>query len=559
MEYNEADRIVEGFGNVSIIDNQGDFVPITRMSELMPIYMRRGGILMDSHTNRHVGNIMHWELRDKDGKDAIYLWAKIFNDYSIDDMVWKAIGNKHYTGFSFGGRSVDKDVKCTDGVCFNNIKDLEVWEWSIVPKPANKESIFTKFNEIAKGDKMSTVLVPRVEDGSVIYDQVEMAIDNGMMYKSDEMEKAGSQSRGPKQTSAKEYGDIDIEDVGDRMRAADKGKQYPQRGTDSRFKLPAGAEESAQVYGSKHGGLGDRSYAGEGENVRSGTKKRTEAKAKRIGERIDREAEKMDDYQSPEVQEEEKMDEMEKGRRDETRYGQKPSKTVGLMKDPQRSDSRHGLGFGRREDMVDSIMYGRTPEQRATDDKRGAKDSAADRNYKRNVAPHLDKGSDREEEKMDNTQEVAKEDSPMTAPAEDAGNPMNKILSILESIDGRLTALEGGNEEKAELEDMPPEAEKAEAAKKVTVPEPPKQQEAKILQKGDSISPEMLTDIAGELKKMGYEQASTPKPSVDGNFPLSDVQTVGDILQKSDTGAVDIHSQLGEKSFKDIDLMFGGL
>ena len=467
MEYNEADRIVEGFGNVSIIDNQGDFVPITRMSELMPTYMRRGGILMDSHTNRHVGNIIHWELRDKDGKDAIYLWAKIFNDYSIDDMVWKAIGNKHYTGFSFGGRSVDKDVKCTDGVCFNNIKDLEVWEWSIVPKPANKESIFTKFNEIAKGDKMSTVLVPRIEDGSVIYDQVEMAVDNGMMYKSDEIEKAGSQSRGPKRTSAKEYNEMDVKDVAGGYR--DSKHEKPLRGTDNKYRMTDTDEDMSQAFGSRHGSW-DRRAAGIASKDRN--KQKVVDKAERIGKRSgdmmdsDREAEKMDDYQSPEVQ---------------------------------------------------------------------------------------------EEKKMDDTQEVAKEDSPMTAPAEDAGNPMNKILSILESIDGRLTALEGGNEEKAELEDMPPEAEKAETAKKVTVPEPPAQQEAKTLQKGDSISPEMLTDIAGELKKMGYEQASTPKPSVDGNFPLSDVQTVGDILQKSDTGAVDIHSQLGEKSFKDIDLMFGGL
>ncbi|MCK5641858.1 MAG: HK97 family phage prohead protease, partial [Gammaproteobacteria bacterium] len=315
MEYNEADRIVEGFGNVSIIDNQGDFVSTTRISELMPTYMRRGGILMDSHTNRHIGNIIHWELREKDGKDAVYLWAKIFNDYSIDDMVWKAIGNKHYTGFSFGGRSVDKDVKCTDGVCFNNIKDLEIWEWSIVPKPANKESIFTKFNEIAKGDKMNTVLVPRVEDGSVIYDQVEMVVDNGMMYKSD--------------TST--------------------------------------------------------------------------------------EAEKMDDYQSPEVQEEEKMDEI-----NEMEKAGGPG---------SRGPSSREMGY-RRKDYE--------PTER-TKDVRAKKETSG------------------EEEKMDGTQEVAKEDSPMTAPAEDAGNPMNKILSILESIDGRLTALEGGNEEKAELEDMPPE------------------------------------------------------------------------------------------------------
>ncbi len=166
MESND-DRIVEGWGSVQIIDNQGDYVPIDSIIKLMPTYMKRGGILIDGHTNRHVGKIIHWEPKDKDGKPSLYLKAQIFKDYSIDDMVWDAIKKTHYTGFSFGGRSLKKHPVCKDNQCFNHIDEPEIWEWSIVPKPANKESIITEFNDVAKMD--SSLFIPTEKDGKLTY------------------------------------------------------------------------------------------------------------------------------------------------------------------------------------------------------------------------------------------------------------------------------------------------------------------------------------------------------------------------------------------------------
>jgi hypothetical protein len=554
MEYNETDRIVEGYGNVSTIDNQGDFVSVTRMSELMPIYMKRGGILMDSHTNRHIGNILHWELRDKDGKDAIYLWAKIFNDYSIDNMVWKAIGNKHYTGFSFGGRSIDKDIKCDEGICFNNIKDLEVWEWSIVPKPANKESTFTKFNEIAKGDRMSTALVPRMENGDIVYDTAEMPMNDGMLNKADtEMEKG---RRSEHQTEYFDEPVVTEEAHRDAQRAPSKRELGSNRRQEIEYDLSYETEPKDREPKS-----GPKDVAAE---------RHYERKYKKL------DVEKMDDYQPPGIQEEEKMSdehtEIEKagaqsrgpkqtsakeyGERDsmdhsdfDAEYGRKGS---------QRTPSRHKL---KPQDETSAQLYGSKHGKFDRDENLDFAASAFEESPKAAAkAQRIGKRTDRETEKMDNTHEVAKEDTPMTAPAEDAGNPMNKIISMLESIENRLTDLEGGApevEEKAELEDMPMEEEKAETPKKVTVPEPQKQQEDKILNKGEE-TPERLSDIVGELKKMGYDKVTTPKPSVSAEFPFGSGQTVGDLLNKSETGIVDIHSQLGNLSFKEIDGMFKG-
>lgn len=174
MEFDEKSRIVKGYGTVEIIDNQGDFVHLDAIKSIMDIYMKRGGILMDTHSNRHIGKILDWEPAEKDGHPSIFLTTQLFEDYTIDDMVWDAVKKGHYTGFSFGGRGLNKDVKCNGSGCYNDIDKVEVWEWSLVPKPANRLSTIDNFNELAKGGNiMDHVLVPEVlESGEVVYASV---------------------------------------------------------------------------------------------------------------------------------------------------------------------------------------------------------------------------------------------------------------------------------------------------------------------------------------------------------------------------------------------------
>lgn len=182
-------RLVEGYGTVEIIDNQGDYVPTELIYNLMPTYMKRGGILVDAHTNRHIGRIISWERRQKDEKDSIYLWAEIFDDFTIDDMVWDAIKKKHYTGFSFGGRGIDKKLKCNTDKCYQHVQEMEMWEWSVVPKPANKESVISKFNDMAKGcGNIRQVFIPHITgEGSVEYSVI--SIGNDGIVIPDELQK----------------------------------------------------------------------------------------------------------------------------------------------------------------------------------------------------------------------------------------------------------------------------------------------------------------------------------------------------------------------------------
>ena len=188
MKTSDSDRIVEGYGTVEIVDNQGDFVPVSKIAEIMPTYMKRGGVLMDTHTNRHVGTILDWKLIDDDGKPAMWLKTQIFNDFSIDNMIWDAIKEGHYTGFSFGGRSLDKEIVCDGAMCHNRINDLEMWEWSIVPKPANKLSTIKHFSGdgVAKGGNiLAKGLIPELSsEGDIVYRMIDVAIGDDELNKS---------------------------------------------------------------------------------------------------------------------------------------------------------------------------------------------------------------------------------------------------------------------------------------------------------------------------------------------------------------------------------------
>ncbi len=154
--FDNPNREFEGWASVSIIDKQGDFIGAGEVAKMMPIYVKRGAPVMDTHSNRPVGQITKWELKKKpDGADGIYVWGNVFKDYSTDDFVWDGIKNGRYTGLSLGGRNLISNMKCDTHRCFNNIEKLEVWEFSLVPSPANKAATLTSFNKLAKNDEFA--------------------------------------------------------------------------------------------------------------------------------------------------------------------------------------------------------------------------------------------------------------------------------------------------------------------------------------------------------------------------------------------------------------------
>jgi len=143
---NENERIFRAWGSVEVKDKQGEIIPIDALKKVMYVVMDRGGVLLDSHTNRPVGKILNYEIREKDGRPGVLLTCKIFNHYSLDDEVWNRIKSGEYTGLSMGG----KKKKVIDGGDAKILQDVEAYEFSVVRQPANPEATIEAVNMMAK-------------------------------------------------------------------------------------------------------------------------------------------------------------------------------------------------------------------------------------------------------------------------------------------------------------------------------------------------------------------------------------------------------------------------
>lgn len=153
-EVKESDRIFEGWGSIEMVDRDGDFIPIDAISQVMETYMKRGGVITDSHSSRIVGKMLDWNVKSReDGKKGIWLKGSIHDDYPIDDAVWHAIKTGHYEGFSLGGDAFEKYMECDEAECYQKIPKMALYEWSVVRIPSNQGAIIQAVNAMAKEHK----------------------------------------------------------------------------------------------------------------------------------------------------------------------------------------------------------------------------------------------------------------------------------------------------------------------------------------------------------------------------------------------------------------------
>jgi len=154
----EDDRIVAGWASVEILDSQGDIIPTGEIERAMYTLMDRGGQILYGHANKPIGKILKWEIRKHPEANVDGLWvvAKIYKDYPLDDEVWRLVKEGQLRGFSIGAQGrkekrvlKDKSVNLPDSV--NVVRDLNLMEISIVPTPANPLARIEQVNYIAKG------------------------------------------------------------------------------------------------------------------------------------------------------------------------------------------------------------------------------------------------------------------------------------------------------------------------------------------------------------------------------------------------------------------------
>lgn len=138
-EIRKETRTFGGWGSVEVLDSQEEVVSIEGLEAIMPTYMKRGSPIMFGHSNRHVGNVFKYLIKDKLVKGeyipALWLEGRIFSDYKIDDMAWEAIQYAYSAGLpvlSLGATPIGHpEVQCNDSACFKKYNEFQLYEFTV--------------------------------------------------------------------------------------------------------------------------------------------------------------------------------------------------------------------------------------------------------------------------------------------------------------------------------------------------------------------------------------------------------------------------------------------
>lgn len=154
----EKNRIVRGWGTVDIRDLDNEVLPMDEFRKIMPIIMKRGGIIQDSHTNKNCGKIINFEIKNNPevNREGLLLTYQIYDDTELDNRVWEEIKSNKRKGLSFGGAAkgtpkIKIDLEKYGGDPVKILSQLEGYEFSSVFEPCNPEALNTEVNYFAKG------------------------------------------------------------------------------------------------------------------------------------------------------------------------------------------------------------------------------------------------------------------------------------------------------------------------------------------------------------------------------------------------------------------------
>lgn len=174
-------RVFTSWISVEDIDKQGELLPLEQLGRVLPILMSRGGVLMDSHTNRHIGKMLNYELQTHPSGHKGYLGTfQMYNDYSVDNERWNQVKKGEFTGISVGGRTSAKPMVMGNGDVVKVLDNFELYELSLVPAPANQHATITSVNYVAKEDAPVTNATPGAYQPSFSHEEkIEMCLKAG--------------------------------------------------------------------------------------------------------------------------------------------------------------------------------------------------------------------------------------------------------------------------------------------------------------------------------------------------------------------------------------------
>ena len=157
-------RIIKGHITSEVVDRQDEYVAVNEVLAIIKNYFEVFPAINDWHSNRIVGKAYKYEKSEIEGHPSVYIEAEIFKkeDVKLYDQVWEKIVKQEYKGFSMGGASKNREPVVKNGKLVMNLKNLELYEISVCPVPANQFALITYVNEFAKASNLEII---KAEDG----------------------------------------------------------------------------------------------------------------------------------------------------------------------------------------------------------------------------------------------------------------------------------------------------------------------------------------------------------------------------------------------------------
>jgi len=121
----DEQRMVWGVASTEALDSQGEVVKLDAIKGAWDDYMKFANI-REMHQPSAVGKCREFEFTDSEIRIGVHV---------VDDAAWAKVVNEVYTGFSIGGKALNK----ADGV----ITQLRLSEISLVDRPANPEALIS--------------------------------------------------------------------------------------------------------------------------------------------------------------------------------------------------------------------------------------------------------------------------------------------------------------------------------------------------------------------------------------------------------------------------------
>lgn len=145
-------RIVGGYASVSIVDREGQKIPVFALKKAVFRFMQnifarpasvfhsdiQVGRVLPFWTNPNTGETLKTEVTDT----GWYSLVEVRDDIEIANKVWDEIIKGNIKSFSIAGSSKEKLQKQENGVSFEQINDLDIYEIAFCEVPVNSLSRF---------------------------------------------------------------------------------------------------------------------------------------------------------------------------------------------------------------------------------------------------------------------------------------------------------------------------------------------------------------------------------------------------------------------------------